>query len=147
MLDLVPPSFARFVIAMKFGIAIAARMPMITTTIISSIKVKPFSARGMTLAPLGGWWATPRPDVHGRVKFTQPTCPPRHATGPACATSTCAFGRPGRQPSGAALRPDPLASRPIRPDPGALALGPVASPDRVPAPERDNEDGIPPVLA
>src|SRR2546421_11388574 len=27
---------------MKFGIAIAARMPMIATTIISSIRVKPF---------------------------------------------------------------------------------------------------------
>src|SRR5262245_49695109 len=42
MLALVLPSFARFCIAMKFGIAIAARMPMITTTIISSMRVKPF---------------------------------------------------------------------------------------------------------
>src|SRR5438552_10162340 len=49
MLDLVPPSFARFGIAMKLGIAIAARMPMITTTIISSISVKPFSALFMVL--------------------------------------------------------------------------------------------------
>ena len=39
MLALVEPSFARFCIAMKFGIAIAARMPMMTTTIIISISV------------------------------------------------------------------------------------------------------------
>src|SRR5262249_4174812 len=58
MFDLVAPSFARFVIAMKFGIAIAARMPMITTTIISSISVKPFAtALLMVLGPL--LWATP----------------------------------------------------------------------------------------
>ena len=42
MLALVEPSFARFCIAMKFGIAIAARMPMMATTIISSMSVKPF---------------------------------------------------------------------------------------------------------
>src|SRR5689334_2221949 len=42
MLAFVLPSFARFCIAMKLGIAIAARMPMITTTIISSMRVKPF---------------------------------------------------------------------------------------------------------
>src|SRR5204863_7524556 len=42
MFVLVLPSLARSCIAMKFGIAIAARMPMITTTIISSIRVKPF---------------------------------------------------------------------------------------------------------
>src|SRR6266850_763029 len=35
-------SRARSCMAMKFGIAIAARIPMITTTIISSIRVKPF---------------------------------------------------------------------------------------------------------
>src|SRR5436309_6549908 len=52
MLALVLPSFARFYIAMKLGIAIAARMPMITTTIISSISVKPFSALRMTVTPL-----------------------------------------------------------------------------------------------
>src|SRR5437870_7690944 len=51
MLALVLPSFARFCIAMKLGIAIAARMPMITTTIISSISVKPFSALFMVLTP------------------------------------------------------------------------------------------------
>jgi len=45
MLAFVEPSLARFCIAMKFGIAIAARIPMITTTIISSIRVKPFSLR------------------------------------------------------------------------------------------------------
>src|SRR6185295_14095812 len=43
MLALVLPSLARDCMAMKFGIAIAARMPMITTTIISSIRVKPLS--------------------------------------------------------------------------------------------------------
>jgi len=42
------PSFARFCIAMKFGIAIAARIPMITTTIISSMRVKPFWFLDMT---------------------------------------------------------------------------------------------------
>ena len=42
MFALTLPSFARSCIAMKFGIAIAARIPMITTTIISSISVKPF---------------------------------------------------------------------------------------------------------
>src|SRR5206468_1156203 len=41
MLALVLPSFARFCMAMKLGIAIAARMPMITTTIMSSMSVKP----------------------------------------------------------------------------------------------------------
>src|SRR5438067_4021731 len=37
---------------MKFGIAIAARMPMIATTIISSIRVKPFCSLFM--------WGSPR---------------------------------------------------------------------------------------
>ena len=35
--------------AMKFGIAIAARIPMITTTIISSMRVKPFEFLSMVL--------------------------------------------------------------------------------------------------
>ena len=39
--DLASPCFERAWNLMKFGIAIAARMPMIATTIISSIKVKP----------------------------------------------------------------------------------------------------------
>src|SRR5213594_4767039 len=51
MLALVLPSFARSCIAMKFGIAIAARMPMITTTIISSISVKPFCDLLMMRSP------------------------------------------------------------------------------------------------
>ena len=34
-------SRARSCMAMKFGIAIAAKIPMITTTIISSMSVKP----------------------------------------------------------------------------------------------------------
>src|SRR5258706_10351437 len=42
MLAFVLPSFARFCMATKLGIAMAARMPIITTTIISSIRVKPF---------------------------------------------------------------------------------------------------------
>jgi hypothetical protein len=40
---------------MKFGIAIAARIPMITTTIISSIRVKPFWFF-MVLGLLEGGW-------------------------------------------------------------------------------------------
>src|ERR1700704_6288774 len=51
MLAFVLPSFARLCIAMKFGIAIAARIPMITTTIISSIRVKPFWDLCMTFDP------------------------------------------------------------------------------------------------
>jgi hypothetical protein len=35
-------SRARSCMATKFGIAIAARIPMMTTTIMSSISVKPF---------------------------------------------------------------------------------------------------------
>ena len=35
------PSFARSCIAIMLGIAIEASIPMITTTIISSIRVKP----------------------------------------------------------------------------------------------------------
>src|SRR5207247_4332130 len=49
MLALVEPSLARFCMAMKLGIAIAARMPMMTTTIISSIRVKPFCDLTMML--------------------------------------------------------------------------------------------------
>ena len=45
MFALVLASLARFCRAMKFGTAIAAGMPMITTTIISSIRVKPRWAR------------------------------------------------------------------------------------------------------
>src|SRR5947209_5676701 len=52
MFALVLPSFARSCIAMKFGIAIAARIPMITTTIISSIRVKPFDDLNMVWGPL-----------------------------------------------------------------------------------------------
>src|SRR6266498_5406077 len=44
MLAFVLPSFARTCMAMKLGMAIAARMPMITTTIISSMSVNPFCA-------------------------------------------------------------------------------------------------------
>src|SRR5262249_36698493 len=54
MLALVLPSFARSCIAMKFGIAIAARMPMITTTIISSMRVKPFCILDIDTPPLPG---------------------------------------------------------------------------------------------
>src|SRR5689334_19558884 len=60
MFAFVLPSFARFCIAMKFGIAIAARIPMITTTIISSISVKPFSLR-MTLTPPRESWGRGHP--------------------------------------------------------------------------------------
>ena len=38
---------------MKFGIAIAARMPMIATTIISSMRVKPLRRFFMCDSPFG----------------------------------------------------------------------------------------------
>src|SRR6185369_14961026 len=50
------PSLARDCKAMKFGMAIAARMPMITTTIISSIRVKPFLLRSMGWSPYLCFW-------------------------------------------------------------------------------------------
>src|SRR5258706_14920877 len=59
MLALVEPSLARFCIAMKFGIAIAARIPMITTTIISSMSVKPFWFLNMTGVLLLNWTVPP----------------------------------------------------------------------------------------
>src|SRR5258705_3143424 len=52
MFALTVPSLARLCIAMKFGIAMAARIPMITTTIISSISVKPFCDLVMITTPL-----------------------------------------------------------------------------------------------
>jgi hypothetical protein len=50
MFAFVEPSFARFCMAMKFGIAMAARIPMMTTTIMSSISVKPFCVRFICVA-------------------------------------------------------------------------------------------------
>src|SRR4026209_2987712 len=46
--------YAFSLVLANFGIAIAARMPMITTTIRSSIRVKPFLLLIMRLAPRGG---------------------------------------------------------------------------------------------
>src|SRR5205085_11834522 len=43
-----------FVLA-NFGIAIAAKMPMMTTTISSSISVKPFLVRSMCLSMRNEW--------------------------------------------------------------------------------------------
>ena len=54
MFALVAPSFARFCMAMKFGIAIAARIPMITTTIMSSMRVKPAFGRLISFPFLPG---------------------------------------------------------------------------------------------
>src|SRR3974377_2238536 len=48
-----------FVLA-NFGIAIAARMPMMTTTIRSSISVKPFLL-DMCIAESPCWWLLPGP--------------------------------------------------------------------------------------
>src|SRR5215471_19274996 len=55
MLALTLASRARSCMATKFGIAIAARIPMITTTIMSSMRVKPFSLRSIGLSWVGGW--------------------------------------------------------------------------------------------
>ena len=65
------PNFARSWYRMKFGIAIAARMPMIATTIMSSMSVKPFAdffmvpplqvRRGARLATPGSRPGTSRP--------------------------------------------------------------------------------------
>src|SRR4051812_795099 len=54
MFDFVVPSFARLCMEMKLGIAIAARMPMITTTIISSMRVKPLCRR--MVSPILSWF-------------------------------------------------------------------------------------------
>src|SRR5439155_11715396 len=54
MLALVLPSLARSRIAMKLGIAMAARMPMITTTIISSTSVKPLCVFTITSFAMPG---------------------------------------------------------------------------------------------
>src|SRR5712671_3178953 len=43
------PSRARSCMATKLGMAIAARIPMMTTTIMSSMRVKPFSLRNMVV--------------------------------------------------------------------------------------------------
>src|SRR6266850_4228038 len=75
MLALVEPSLARFCIAMKFGIAIAARIPMITTTIISSIKVKPFWFLNMTGVLLLNW-TVPPPGRTLDLDASQPGCHP-----------------------------------------------------------------------
>src|SRR5512145_2367142 len=49
--------FARSWYFMKFGMAMAARMPMIATTIMSSISVKPLAAfLVMVTAPLSRQW-------------------------------------------------------------------------------------------
>src|SRR5262245_10928923 len=60
------PSRARSCMARKFGIAIAARMPMITTTIISSIRVKP---RSRVIDHL----LTARPTCEARVGVVPPS--------------------------------------------------------------------------
>src|SRR5512138_3630874 len=72
MLLLVAPSLARSCIEMKFGMAIAARIPMITTTIISSIRVKPRSLFRISLYLLP--WACrtgpgPRAGLRGWIRW------------------------------------------------------------------------------
>src|SRR2546423_266353 len=51
MFVLVLPSFARSCMAMKLGIAIAARIPMMTTTTINSMSVNPLALRETNLSP------------------------------------------------------------------------------------------------
>src|SRR5687767_9757364 len=54
--DFIAAMYAFSFVFANFGIAIAARMPMMTTTIRSSISVKPFLAeRDMCEAPSEGW--------------------------------------------------------------------------------------------
>lgn len=50
---------------MKLGMAMAARMPMIATTIMSSMRVKPFSFLAMRLVLLLGWVLQRRSRLRG----------------------------------------------------------------------------------
>src|SRR3954465_204469 len=84
-------SRARSCMAMKLGIAIAARIPMITTTIISSIRVKPFeflmkpnllwgpSLAGRGTSDHGVWNATGMPTrvLEAAWSLTEPPGPVR----------------------------------------------------------------------
>src|SRR5437762_4779488 len=49
--DFIAATYALSLVLANFGIAIAARMPMITTTISSSMRVKPFLLRIMWTSP------------------------------------------------------------------------------------------------
>src|SRR5256885_1490783 len=61
--DFIAPMYAFSFVLAHFGIAIAARIPMITTTINSSISVKP--RRPVTCLPSGRQRA-PNPELHAR---------------------------------------------------------------------------------
>src|SRR5207244_8710733 len=71
--DFIAPMYAFSFVLANFGIAIAARIPMITTTIKSSISVKP--RRPVTCVPSGRQRA-PNPRTHARGP-----APPIVATG------------------------------------------------------------------
>src|SRR4029079_11193977 len=62
--DFIAARYAFSLVFANFGIAIAARMPMITTTIKSSIRVKPFLLRDICILldrlGGGGFFAVPR---------------------------------------------------------------------------------------
>src|SRR6476469_8273155 len=53
--DFIAARYAFSLVFANFGIAIAARMPMMTTTIKSSIRVKPFLLRDMGTPAAVGW--------------------------------------------------------------------------------------------
>src|SRR5438477_4775281 len=89
--DFIAVTYAFDFVLANFGIAIAAKMPMMTTTISSSMSVKPFRARSMLVMelPCGDVWtdvvhthsqhgqsvittvtrATPRPTTASLIKL------------------------------------------------------------------------------
>ena len=81
---------------MKFGIAIAARIPMIATTIISSIRVKPFLDIFFNIVLLGGL-------RDGWTLSKRWTNPPR-TVGSSGWPIKFSANDPGRHPGGANFR-------------------------------------------
>src|ERR1019366_9165901 len=71
--DFIDAMYAFSFVLANFGIAIAARMPMMTTTISNSIRVKPFLSRSMSGSPCGlgavprGWTEVRLPYSTGQV--------------------------------------------------------------------------------
>src|SRR6266702_4016198 len=61
--DFIAATYALSFVLANFGIAIAARMPMMTTTIRSSMRVKPFLLRTILILLRSGWGWQARSDV------------------------------------------------------------------------------------
>src|SRR5947207_6465826 len=65
--DFIAATYALSFVFANFGIAIAARMPMMTTTISSSISVKPFLLVIVCLLSVGGYQALARHSLPERL--------------------------------------------------------------------------------